>query len=65
MKSLLGYIKAIFNEDKLRFCVLKAGGPAIEKAMKVAQMAQEDFGNLHSIFKPMLYCEDFSKKNTE
>lgn len=45
----LGYIRALFLEEKRDFSIIKARGMAIESALRVIQLVKEEMGNIHSV----------------
>jgi DNA-binding protein len=47
----LGYIRALFYDDKREFVMVKARGFAIESALRVIQMVREEMGNIYSVIK--------------
>ena len=57
----IGYIKALFFEDKMEFCIVRATGKAIETALRVAQMAKEEIGNICSNTKMYLHIDTTDK----
>ena len=54
----IGYIKALFYEDKREYCVLRGRGCAVETVLKVVQMAKEELGSIHSIYSCYLQKDD-------
>ena len=56
----LGYIRALFLEDRRDYCVVKATGLAIETALKVVQVTREEMGNIHSLMRIMLQADNGS-----
>ena len=54
----IGYIKALFYDDKREYCILRGRGNAIETVLKVVQMAKEELGSIHSIYTCSLHKDD-------
>src|ERR1700760_3248776 len=61
----IGYIKALFYEDKREYCILRGRGNAIETVLKVVQMAKDELGSIHSITSCSLQRDDghFNEKD--
>lgn len=50
----VGYIRALFMDDKREFCKVKARGYAIETALKTIQMAKDELEDLHVTYEVSL-----------